>query len=140
LPGSGKTTFGKKLASDIGAVRFSPDEALINRGQDGFDTSARIEVEHIQWVAACDALRGGKDVILENGFWERAERDRIRAEAINLGAQVKLHFLDVPISDLKRRLKTRNQDVPNGSFHVDPEMLDKWEAMFEPPTMDELEQ
>lgn len=138
LPGSGKSTFAKVLEKETGALRFSPDERIIELGGDGFDTEQRIEVEAAQWEAAKAALREGCDVILENGFWERDARDHLRVEARALGAATTLHYLHADIEELKRRLAARNANPPPGSFVLDPDMLDRWVTLFEVPTEDEL--
>ena len=70
------------------------------------------------WRDNWSALSLGVDVILENGFWSRSERDDFRARATALGAGTKVHFLDVPRSELLRRLALRNAAVPADTFHI----------------------
>lgn len=137
LPGAGKTTFARALSAETGAVRFCPDEWLHARGHDGYDAHAREEVEAEQWAAARQLLSAGRDVILENGFWSRAERDRYRSEARSLGAQVQLRYLHAPLESLRRRVMARNHRA-DSPFLVDPDDLDGWYAAFEPPDPDEL--
>ena len=79
----------------------------------------------------------GNDVILENGFWSREERDSYRAVAQSLGCETRLHYLDVPVEELQRRIIARNRDAPADAA-VDPNDLLAWSKMFEPPTTDEL--
>ena len=93
---------------------------------DGHDEPRRAAVEAIQWELAQRVLALGLDVILENGFWSRHERNEIRARAGDLGVPVQLFYLDVPRAELVRRLGARNDAMPPNTFRVDPEQLDEW--------------
>ncbi len=139
LPGSGKTTLARRLERDLPALRLAPDEWMARIVGDGYDEAKRAAVEAVQWEIAARALGLGVDVILENGFWSRRERDDFRARAAALGADTKLHFLDVPRDELLRRLALRNAAVPPDAFRVNEAQLDLWSRSFEPPTPDELE-
>jgi hypothetical protein len=138
LPGSGKSTLAKRLERDLPALRLTPDEWMARIVGDGRDEAKRAVVEAVQWEIAAQALSLGIDVILENGFWSRSERDDFRARAAALGATTKLHFLNVPREELSRRLALRNPTGPP-TFTVDEAQLDLWARSFEPPTPDEIE-
>lgn len=138
LPGSGKTTLAKQLERDLPALRLAPDEWMARIVGDGYAEAKRAAVEAVQWEIAARALSLGVDVILENGFWSRSERDDFRARAAALGADTKLHFLDVPRDELLRRLALRNSALPPDTFRVNEAQLDSWSSRFEPPTPDEL--
>lgn len=45
----------------------------------------------------------GQSVIFEKGLWRRSERDEKRREAKELGVDIELHYLDVPLNELTRR-------------------------------------
>jgi predicted kinase len=138
LPGSGKTTLAKQLELDLPALRLAPDEWMARIVGDGYDDAKRAAVEAVQWEIAAQALRLGIDVILENGFWSRSERDDFRARAAAVGADTSLHFLDVPRDELLRRLALRNAALPEDTFRVNQAQLDLWLTWFEPPTPDEI--
>src|SRR2546421_3588539 len=110
LPGSGKTTAAKRLEREHRALRLAPDEWMARVIGDGYDERARAAVEEVQWEIAQRALALGVNVILENGFWTRREREAFRAGATATGAEVELHFLDVSSDDLVRRLAKRNAE------------------------------
>lgn len=93
---------------------------------DGYDQARRDAVEAVQREIAARALSLGVNVILENGFWSRSERDSYRARATAIGVQTKLHYLDVPLEELKRRLAKRNVALPPDTFHVSEDDLVKW--------------
>jgi predicted kinase len=138
LPGSGKSTVARRLERELGLVRLTPDEWILRLGGDPYDPELRDAVEALQWGLAQRLLAIGSGVVMESGFWSRSERDAVRHRAAELGAAVELHFLDVPLEELKARLRERNED-PATSIHVDPEMLDEWVRSFEPPDPEELE-
>jgi predicted kinase len=137
LPGSGKSTLARQLAREHRALRLVPDEWMARIVGDGHDEQKRTAIEAIQWELAQSVLVLGVDVILENGFWSRGERDDYRARAAELGITVELYFLDVCSAELVRRLVARNAALPRGTFRVEPEQLDAWARAFEPPAADE---
>src|SRR5580700_5672155 len=92
LPGSGKTTLAKQLEEKHNAVRLCPDEWMAQIVGDGYDEARRGGVEAVQLGLAQRLLPFGIDVILENGFWTREERDKYREAARTLGADVKIHY------------------------------------------------
>jgi predicted kinase len=76
--------------------------------RDGYDAERREAVKAIQLELAGKALKLGVNVVWDAGLWSRAERDAARQVAADAGAQAKLHFLDVPMHELQRRLAERN--------------------------------
>jgi hypothetical protein len=136
LPGAGKSTLAKTLATELDAVRLCPDEWLVELGFDVYDEAARERVEGLQWRHAEDLVRTGVTVILENGFWARSERDELRLRARAAGVRIELRFLDVPSDELHRRVAQRNR-IP-GAAVITAAMLSSHEKLFEPPTDDEL--
>lgn len=139
LPGSGKSTLAAKLEQDLSALLFTPDEWIERMNEDGHKKGKRKLVEELQWDVARKALRLGLDVILENGFWSKQEREQFKLEAAAVGASTKLYFLDVPPEELKRRLHARNNNLPANAFYVNPDLIDTWLKEFEPPTAEELD-
>ncbi len=144
LPGSGKTTMAKKLAVEKHLLRFCPDEwiAHLFGVRDHIDNPATAEerrnrVEQLQLDMALQALSLGNDVILENGFWPKVERDMYRERAKAVGATVKIIFMDVSRDELWRRIEKRNKEP--GAFVTTEQDIDQWIAVFEPPTADELD-
>jgi predicted kinase len=137
LPGCGKTTLAKRLARAMPAVRLCPDDWLAGLSFDLFDDDARGHIEHRLWRHAEDLLDAGVSVILENGFWGRAERDEKRLRARELAAAVELRYLAVPMVELERRIALRNREP--GSVVLTAEMLRRWQRQFEAPTRAELD-
>ncbi len=139
LPGAGKTTLAKKLEQELPALRLCPDEwieRVVGCAVD--DEEKRDAVEAEQWRIAARVLALGANVILENGFWTRKDRDAYRACVTEIGAKVVLHYLEAPREELLRRLAGRYADAPRDGFRVTADMLDLYAGWFEPPGPDEL--
>jgi predicted kinase len=135
LPGAGKTTLATRLAERLPALRLCPDEWLADLGVDLFDVGTRDRLERRFWLLAKDVLRLGGQVILESGFWLRSDRDEKRIGARALHAAVELHYLDVPLDELCRRVTRRGgrNTVPLTRAH-----LEEYSTMFQPPDAGEL--
>jgi predicted kinase len=143
LPGSGKTTRAKELEKELGALRLTPDEWHLHLFGHDVDEEAHDErhmkVEQIMWTVAARVLALGTDVILDFGCWAREEREDFRARAHALGADFRLHYMEVSIDELKRRLGARNQSVGDQHvFFISDDNIRQWAALFQPPDADEL--
>jgi predicted kinase len=139
LPGSGKSTLAEKLEKELPALRLTPDIWIKKFNEDGHNAGKRKLIESIQCDIAIQVLKLGINVVLENGFWSKQERQQYRERARAHGAQTKLHYLDVTPDELKRRIASRNANLPPDAFHIDPEKIDRFVREFEAPTIDELE-
>ena len=138
LPGSGKTTTARVLERDHHAVRLAPDEWMARIVGDGWDYKRRERVDAIQWTLAQRLLTLGVNVVMEQGFWRRTERDACRVRACELGAESRLIYCEATRDELKRRLIARNANLPPDTFAVTPEQLDEMWPHFEPPDKGEL--
>ena len=135
LPASGKTTLARELADAYGAVRLNPDEWEVALGVDPFDASFQTRLEAVFWELAQRLLELGTSVVLEWGFWARSERDEKREAARALGVAVELRFLDAPYEELVRRVATRRSQ---GGIAITESHMERYRALFEPPTAAEL--
>jgi predicted kinase len=142
LPGAGKTTLARQIEQTQPALRLAPDEWIAAILADAADIEERDRlrspIEAVQWEIAKRVLALGNDVVLEWGFWSRAERAWYRSQAEALGARVELRYLAVGRDELWARLAKRNAQLPPGTFAVTEDELDRWSGWFEPPTADEL--
>jgi predicted kinase len=134
LPGSGKTTRAISLAERTGGIRFSPDDWMDAIGIDLWDLERRRRIEALQWQVARQLLSVGGTAILEWGTWWRAERDKLRQEAQDLGASAELVYLTAPPEILFERISARGREDPP----ITREAIQKWAAAFEEPTQEEL--
>ena len=138
LPGSGKTTRARQLASGVPAVRLCPDEWKHDLGIDFYDEDGRVRLERRLWELAQELLTLGQSVVMENGFWAREERDELRLAGRALGVAVELHYLEAPIDELWRRLAARNEAAVPGTVPIKREDLERWALQFEAPDAAEL--
>jgi predicted kinase len=140
LPSSGKSTLAKELELLDNTVWLSPDDWMAQIVADGHDEKRRAAVERVQWQLSKKLLRLGVNVVLDNGFWTRSERQVLRDEATKLGATIELHVLDVPLAELQKRVAKRNRTLPAYAFQITARHLTEWSKLFEPPGADELRQ
>jgi predicted kinase len=137
LPGAGKTTLARQLETRLPAMRLCPDEWLLEIGIDLHDEPPRDRLEQIFWRHTQRLLGLGTSVILESGFWLRSDRDEKRLGARALGVPVELHYLDVPMDELWRRVKLRNESEMWQSTPITRDMMDGWLPFFQVPDADE---
>ena len=142
LPCSGKSTYARGLAGKTNALLLSLDVWHLKLF--GHDVGDELHderpqrIEKVMWDVAKHVLKMGGDVVLDYGCWARAERDDYRNRAKELGVNFKLHYMDVPYSELYLRLEKRNRNVPEGAFKIPKAEMDRYIPKFEPPTEDEL--
>jgi predicted kinase len=138
--GAGKTTLAKKLERQHAAVRFTPDEWMARLfGEDPpaetFQEKAAAILDVMQplW-SRCLSL--GLDVVLDYGFWSRAERDAARATVENLRATAVLWSVSCSDDEARRRIALRNQ-AAHRSLYIAPATFDTLKARLEPLGPDE---
>lgn len=139
LPGSGKTTLAVRLAAQAPAVRLCPDEWLRGLRIDLFDEPSRDRLEALLWKHAQELLALGQSVVLEFGFWARAERDEKRAWARSRGVGVELRYLDVPLPELLRRVEARRAAAGDSEALITGQHLERWSQGFQAPDEAELQ-
>ena len=120
---------------------YSPDAKGVRIGPVAFewllDRRRRCEAE--MWATAEQVLAAGVDVVFDTGFPRRNERDYARQRALELGAEPKLHYLDVDRETRRARVLRQNAaGVAGLAFALTEEMFDFIEGYFEPPSDDEL--
>ena len=138
--GSGKTTLAKRLELQHSAVRFTPDQWMARLfGEDPptdtfLDRAAAIlDIMQPIW-RRCLSL--GLDVVLDYGFWSRAERDRVRAAVESIGATPVLWAVSCSDEEVRKRIALRNE-AAHHSLYIAPATFDLLKARVEPLDMDE---
>ena len=145
LPCSGKTTYAVGLRADANCVLFCLDRWLITSfgsysiASVGHEEHTRrvLACRELIWDVASEFLRRSVDVILDDGFFLRDNRVRYVALSNAVGARVKIHFIDTPLTLLRARLEERNAQLPRYNFHIDPETLQGFLELFEVPSSHE---
>jgi len=144
--GAGKTTYARKLADEIGAIRFSIDDWMTtlfwmdSPDPMSFDwTMTRINrCEEQIWEAATQALDRGLPVILDLGFTKKAHRVKFKNLSEARGAEVTLYWVDVAAEERWRRVESRNAEKGETfAMDVPREMFDFMENEWEVPEGEE---
>ena len=145
--GAGKTTYGRRLAEEIGGILFSVDSWMsdlfwMDAPQPMDSTWAIDRIERCRttiWRTAVEVASRGTPCLLEIGFTVRGVRAKYAALAAEAGLDVRLHFLDVPAAERWRRVEVRNREAGGQlGFAVTRAMFDFVEDMWEPPTAEEM--
>jgi predicted kinase len=139
--GAGKTTFAKKLERKTGAARITKDEwsiRLIGNDPtiDGYAEWDRKIIGLPRHVAFYLAEKG-VDVIIDEGFWAKEERDEMRRKIGAIGAKAVMYYVETPIETIRERVAGRNSNPTKESFKISQEMLDNYLIHWQPPSEDE---
>lgn len=143
VPGSGKTTFSKKLQSELRLPRFSLDEEYSKLGGDHqnhhWDVELAARARKDIWRQAEELVASGQSVILDLCPWIKEKRDECRQFIDSIGATCHIYYFEVDKEELLRRLDKRNKSGED--YHiVTPEMLDAFLAEFDKPVGEDVEQ
>jgi predicted kinase len=145
LPCSGKTTYSTRLRDEHDAAYFSLDRWLIT-SHGHYPVSSIGHEEHVRRVYACreliwqagsELLRRGADVILDDGFFLRADRVHHIDLARDLGADATIHLLDTPPEVIRTRITARNDALGRYNFEIADDALEAYISLFEKPSEDE---
>lgn len=139
--GSGKTTFARKLEQETGAVRFTKDEWMVRLfgntpPKDKFEEYDQ-NMTSLARDMALACLQASASVIIDEGFWEREQRDEIREKVKNVGATAKFYYIEAPFEIMKARTLKRSENPPVDSFNIDEESFNQYWKHFQPPDKDE---
>ena len=140
LPGSGKTTYAKKIVDEQGALSLSIDDEMIKRyGVAGIDypTEKRNEyksnVMEIIKSKIVENIRNGQSVVLDFGVRKKMDREYFRDLVESNGAEMQLIYLKASRALLLERLNRRADIEKGNNFIITPDILDKRIAIFEEP-------
>jgi predicted kinase len=143
LPGSGKTTFSKKLQQDLNIPRLSLDEEYSKLGGDldspKWNTDIETEANETIRRQMKEIIQRGDSVILDFCPWKKEDRHKYREYIKSIGAVDHVYYLDIPSEELKRRLEVRNDNPSNDTHIVTVDMLDAFTTRFDPPYQEDFE-
>jgi predicted kinase len=139
--GAGKTTFAKKLEEKTSAVRITKDEWSIRLigndptidGYEEWDT----KIIELSRDVAFQLAEKGIDVIIDEGFWTKEQRDELRRKIDAIGAKAVLYYVETSIETIRGRVVGRNNNLTKDSFKISREMLDNYLKYWQPPSEDE---
>lgn len=143
LTGSGKSTYSKKLEAEKHIPRFSLDETYFALMGNKRPERHNYEVENQAEEQIIDEMKrllaNGQSLILDHGFWKKANRQRYIQLIRENGGIPKLVYFKVPKQELLRRLVERNKKAAIGTHLITPELLDTFYERFEEPSGEDEE-
>ena len=142
---AGKTTYAKRLAREIGAVRLNADELmkplfgeyLGNRHEEVLRQVTALLLEK-----AAECYENGVNVILDLGFWQRGMRKQAERFFEARGIRIQWHYLKIEDAEWKRRITKRNERIlASGSktdYLIDENIIQKFEDPADEPLPGEM--
>lgn len=142
---SGKSWYARNLMERAPALLLSVDEVTSRFFDNNLGSAHDSMCERIQPYLldkAAEAFRAGADVVLDWGFWTRADRRAATEFFRRREIPVEWHYIDVPDEVWRENIARRNAAVLAGedtSFYVDEGLMRKLLAKFEPPRLEEMD-
>lgn len=137
---SGKSTCARKLSIELTAVILNSDELTL-----------AIPFEHnvvypiirdYLFRKAVEIVRAGANVVLDFGFWSRADREHVKSLCSEAGVALEWKYISVTDEEWKRNIAARNEQVRRGettAYFVDEGLAEKCIRLFEEPAPGELD-
>lgn len=140
--GAGKTTFARKLEKETGVIRITKDEWVIRIFGNHITSDENFEeydqkITELATDIALKILKAGHDVIIDEGFWNRAHRDQIKEKVISVGAKPILYYVECPVEKMRERVTNRSNAPPKDSFEISGEMFDSYLKNWHAPDKNE---
>jgi len=142
---SGKSFYARRLRDELPAVILSCDETMVRLfGPDlgeRHDAVSR-KVRTFLMDKAVEIVRAGANVVLDFGFWLRADREYATRFFAEHGILTEWHWLNVSDDVWRGNIAARNEAVRRGedsSYYVDEGLMKKCLRLFEPPTEEEMD-
>ena len=136
--GFGKTTYAKKLEQTLPAVRFTHDEFICKaygRNPENFEEKY-VEIDNFIRRQTEAAIKDGKNVILDYGFWTKKKRAEYYRWAKTLTPNVRFYAICCDIDTAKKRILERTKNNPKELF-IDEECFNRLLTNYEPITEEE---
>lgn len=140
--GAGKTTFSKKLASETGAIHITKDGWMVQIFGNNAPTMEDFStldnnVSKLATDFAFKLVEHGIDVILDEGFWTKSQREELKKRIEKAGAKWVLYYVSTPADEMKKRVLNRSKNPDKESFEISDEMFDSYLKYWQPPEEDE---
>lgn len=142
---SGKSTYADTLRITNKAVLLSVDEiTLALFGSDaGEDHDTYVErTEKYLFDKSVEIIETGINVVLDWGFWTKAERDHAKKFYRSQGIDHEFHYIDISDETWRKNLEKRNAEVLSGktnAYYVDEGLAKKFGEIFEKPDKSEVD-
>ncbi|MCC6954129.1 MAG: ATP-binding protein [Deltaproteobacteria bacterium] len=144
--GSGKSSFARQLESH-GVIRLSIDEQALHDAREHRDPSNFFRFTDISNLRSAEQrarsenlgriekyLRNGQSVVLDDGFWQKEERERYAALAREFGAEPILFYFPIDAETQWSRLVTRNSGDLTSTHYISREDMEYLNQFVQPPS------
>lgn len=135
LPGTGKTTFSKALAQEIGAIHLNTDilrDELDLRGQ--YDRNTKLLIYELLQAKVAQAINAKKDIIVDGTFYKKILRDDYFELAHK--NQVPIYWIELKATEDCIRSRVAKKRIYS---EADFQVYLKVKAKFEPMEEDHLQ-
>ncbi len=137
--GVGKTTYAHQYTAQHKAIVLSCDEIMLTlfpqQLGDQHDILAQRTQQYL-FAKSLELIHAGITVILDWGFWKKADRDAAKAFYAAHRIPYEMHYIAVSDAIWMQYLAKRNQLVLDGDINaylVDEGLVKKCCHLFEPP-------
>lgn len=143
---AGKTYYAQSLKDKENAVILSCDELTNdlfdnNLGDSHDEMSERIRAYF--YKKSAELVRIGCNVILDWGFWKRADRDNLRNFCKSNGFSCEWHYVKVNDKTWLKNIDERNNRIINGDggsdYYLDDGLMIKLQSLWEEPDEKEID-
>jgi len=143
---SGKSFYARTLREKVNGVILSTDEAtfdLINNEQGEFYNVFSKRVNEYLMKKSAEIAKAGANVVLDWGFWQKEDRQRISDYLKNKSVDFEWHYIDVSDERWERNISERNKRIEEGKggsdFYLDDGLRNKLESMWQEPGKSEID-
>ncbi len=142
---SGKSTYAEKLRVKEKAVILSVDEitlALFERNIGEKHDEYVEKAENYLFNKSLEIIDTGINVILDWGFWTKAERDFAKEFYRSHSVENEFHYIDISNEEWKKRIEKRNRLISEGkinAYYVDDGLMRKVDSIFEAPENEKMD-
>ena len=116
---------------------------MIDNEQGEFYNAFAQRVNKYLMKKAVEIVKAGCNVILDWGFWTKAERQETTKYFNQFGIDVEWHYVDIEQTRWEQLIEERNIKIQSGNggsdFYVDEGLMEKLLSKFEEPTRDEMD-
>jgi len=137
---AGKSTLARQLRDELNAVILNSDELTLAIP---FEHDVLYPIIKVYLMdKAVQIVRAGANVVLDFGFWTRADRDAAKAFFAKTNTPLEWRYVSVTEEEWRRNIASRNEQVRRGessAYFVDDGLAQKCLDLFEEPAPGELD-
>ena len=111
---------------------YLPDDLLTSKlarnvkNKNGFISNHAIDI-------AFKILKFGSDVIIDEGFWVKSQRDDIKKKILQVGAKPIFYYVESSVEKMKERVTNRSKNPTKDSFEISEEMFNSYLKYWQAP-------